>query len=67
MLLNCFRAKLHTVEFMAADASAIYLATGHGRDVRIWKGDGCRMPLPVLLYFFAHLLVHQMNGVDTGS
>ncbi len=49
MNLCCFRAKLHTVEFMAADASAIYLATGHGADIRIWKGDKRRMPLPISL------------------
>lgn len=49
MNLCCFRAKLHTVDFMAVDASAIYLATGRGADVRIWKGDKRRMPLPVSL------------------
>ena len=35
----CFRAKLHTVDFMAADASGIYLATGCEADIWIWKGD----------------------------
>lgn len=39
MSLCCFRARLHTVDFMASDASAVYLATGRGADVRIWKGD----------------------------
>jgi hypothetical protein len=43
----CFRAKLHTVEFMAVDASTIYLATGRGADIRIWKGDKRRMSLAV--------------------
>lgn len=34
-----FRADDHTINFMAASPSAIYLATGAGVDVRIWKGD----------------------------
>jgi len=39
--LNYFRSKCHTIEFMAADASTVNLATGHGVDVRVWKGDKC--------------------------
>jgi hypothetical protein len=43
MNISCFRAEHHSIDFMAADASAVYLATGHGVDVRIWKGDKRRM------------------------
>ena len=45
MNFNCFRTQHHTVEFMAADASTSYLATGSGLDVRVWKGDKRRMSL----------------------
>jgi hypothetical protein len=53
--LNCFRAKHHTVDFMAADASTVNLATGCGMDVRVWKGDKCRMP--TLLVSLCALLI----------
>ncbi|KAI0245890.1 hypothetical protein BJV78DRAFT_1158298 [Lactifluus subvellereus] len=39
--LNCFWAKHHTVDFMAADASTVNLATSCGMDVQVWKGDKC--------------------------
>ncbi|KAI9457246.1 hypothetical protein BJY52DRAFT_1273588 [Lactarius psammicola] len=34
-----YRADGHIIDFMAIDPSAVYLATGAGVDVRIWKGD----------------------------
>jgi hypothetical protein len=52
--LNCFQAKCHTIDFMAADASTVNLATGHGVDVRVWKGDKCRTPTPPL--FSLHVI-----------
>ncbi|KAH9037773.1 hypothetical protein EDB84DRAFT_1560523 [Lactarius hengduanensis] len=39
MNFTYFRADNHTIDFMAVDPSADYLATGAGVDVRIWKGD----------------------------
>ena len=48
---SCFQAKDHIVEFMTADPSAIYLATGCGEDVRIWKGGKHCMSLPISLLY----------------
>ena len=47
---SCFQAKNHFIDCVAAEVSAAYLATGHGVDVRIWKGDKRCMFLPVLLH-----------------
>ena len=50
MNISCIQAKSHLIDFMATDISSVYLATGHGVDVRIWKGDvECCMFLPALL------------------
>ena len=49
--ISCFQVKHHYIDFMAAEFSTAYLATGRGVDVRIWKQDKRRMFLPVLLYF----------------
>jgi hypothetical protein len=60
MELNCIRAKHHTVDFMAIDASAVYLATGCGADVRIWKGGKHhhkRMPSMPSQFPFSTLLI----------
>jgi len=35
MNISCFEAKHHFIDFMAADVSAAYLATGYGVDIRI--------------------------------
>jgi len=50
MNISCYQAKRHLIDFMAAELSAAYLATGHGVDVWIWKGDKRRMFkfLPIL-------------------
>jgi hypothetical protein len=50
MNISCLQAEHHSIDFMAADASAAYLATGHGLDVRIWTGDKCRMFSPLSLH-----------------
>ncbi len=39
MKFTYFRADNHAIDFMAADSSARYLATGAGVDIRIWKGE----------------------------
>jgi hypothetical protein len=51
MNINYFQAKNHFIDFMAAEpsSSAVYLATGCGVDVRIWRGDKHRMSLLVPL------------------
>jgi WD40 repeat protein len=58
MNLNCFRAQHHTVEFMAADASISYLATGSGLDVRVWKGDKCSTSLRLSLHLSLFLNIY---------
>ena len=65
MNISCFQTKHHSIDFMAAEFSAAYLATGCGVDVQIWKGDKSRMFLPVLLYIFlTYLYLPQIIGKD---
>ena len=65
MNISCFQARHHSIDFMAAEVSAAYLATGHGVDVRIWKGDKHCMSLLVLLTFDLNMYMPQMIGKDT--
>lgn len=71
MNISCFQAKSHSIDFMAATAesssAAVYLATGCGADVRIWRGDKHCMSLLVLLLendvkLYTYIL--QMIGKD---
>jgi hypothetical protein len=55
MSLTCFRAKHHTVDFMAIDVFSDYLATGCGMDVQIWKGGRRRMHSHDSLWAFINL------------
>ena len=50
MDISCFQAKNHFIDCVAAEVSTAHLATGHGVDVRIWKGDKRCMFLPALLH-----------------
>jgi hypothetical protein len=62
MKLSCFRAKRHAVNFMAADASSVYLATGCGVDVRVWKGDKQCTFVPISLCFVdLRLCIHTLD------
>ena len=47
---------------MAADASAIYLATGRGADVRIWKGDKHRMSLAAFSALYSPCTLDEWKG-----
>ena len=63
-----FRADDHTINFMAASPSAVYLATGAGEDIRIWKGDERRTISPSFVPHFPYFdTCPQMIGRDLGA
>ena len=64
--ISYFQEKHHFIDFMAVDISAAYLATGHGEDVRIWKGDKhCTSSTPCQCFSLLvdlHMHMPQMIG-----